>query len=94
MFKYACSSTTLKILNFHNKIPKIFVFYMFSLECCLHPYIPVQDASSSPKLLDYDCVTLYGGIQGCRRVHVSQGDDQPHHRLPPAKGVDQVHTSR
>ena len=32
-------SITLRILNLHNKSPKIFAFDMFSLNCCLHPYI-------------------------------------------------------
>ena len=37
--KYECYSITLKILNLHNKSLKIFAFNMFSLKCCLYPYI-------------------------------------------------------
>ena len=32
-------SITLNILNLHIKVPKIFVFHIFGLKCCLHPYI-------------------------------------------------------
>ena len=39
-FKYAFSLITLRILNLHNKSPKIFVFDTFGLICYLHSYLP------------------------------------------------------
>ena len=40
IFKYAFSVVTLRILNLHNKSPKIFAFDIFGLKRCTHPYMP------------------------------------------------------
>ena len=54
-----CIFITLRILNLHNRNPKIFASHIFGLKCCFHPYMPKLSKTSSPqKLFDYDCITL------------------------------------
>ena len=36
---YAFSSCTLTISNLQNRMPKIFAFYIFGLNCSLYPHI-------------------------------------------------------
>ena len=38
--KYVFSAITLRLLNLHDKSPKIFASDIIGLQCCLHPYIP------------------------------------------------------
>ena len=40
LFKICNSAITFKILNPHNRRPKIFAFDIFGLKCCLHLYMP------------------------------------------------------
>ena len=63
---YAISYNVMKIKNPHNKIPNIFALYMYiwskMLSSSLDALLKVSKTTSSPKLFDYDCLTLYHSL--------------------------------